>query len=140
MKKAFLLHLDKIQPSQLYISQAKLKSVLDLIEKKGFDAPPPIPVIKLRGLIVYTDGHTRAMAACLSGLEKVPVYWDEDELDLQAYEICVDWCLDEGIKSISDLKGRIIPHSDYEILWYERCKKMQEALENERKKNGDDNA
>lgn len=139
MKKAFLLHLDKIQPSQLYISQAKLKSVLNVIEKEGFEALQPIPVIRLKGFIVYTDGHTRAMAAYLSGLEKVPVYWDEDELDLQAYEICVDWCLDEGIKSISDLKGRIISHSDYEILWYERCRKMQKDLENERKRNGDDN-
>lgn len=74
------------------------------------------------------------MAAYLSGLEEVLVYWDEDELDLQAYEICVDWCLDEEIKSISDLKDRIIPHSDYEILWYERCRKMQEDLENKKER------
>ncbi|WP_420170097.1 ParB N-terminal domain-containing protein [Kosmotoga olearia] len=134
LEKAFLLHLDKIQPSQLYISQAKLKRVLDIIEKEGFEALPPIPVIRLKGFIIYTDGHTRAMAAYLSGLEEVLVYWDEDELDLQAYEICVDWCLDEEIKSISDLKDRIIPHSDYEILWYERCRKMQEDLENKKER------
>ncbi len=107
---------------------------------EGFEALPPIPVIRLKGRIIYTDGHTRAMAAYLNGLKEVLVYWDEDDLDLQAYEICVDWCLDEGIRSIFDLKDRIVPHSDYEILWYERCKKMQEKLENERKTNERDNA
>jgi len=58
------MELDKIQPSQLYISSAKLKSVM-----KNFASKPslmePIPIKKLGDRIVFVDGHTRAFAALL---------------------------------------------------------------------------
>ncbi|WP_053001288.1 hypothetical protein [Kosmotoga pacifica] len=84
--------------------------------------------IGLNGLITYTDSHTRAMAAYLNGLTELPVYWDEDELDLQAYEICVNWCIAEGIRSIFDLKARIIPRSDYKIPCIKDAKKCSRTL------------
>ena len=42
--------------------------------------------------------------------------------------ICVQWCKDEGITSIFDLKLRIVNHREYEELWYERCRLMQDGL------------
>lgn len=81
------------------------------------------------------DGHTRAFAAFLHNVSAIPVYWEDEELDWDAYEICVDWCKGEGIRTIEDLKNRVVSQEDYEILWYRRCEKMQQNLaERKRKK------
>ncbi|MEM1551364.1 MAG: hypothetical protein QXH03_01685 [Candidatus Bathyarchaeia archaeon] len=55
-------------------------------------------------------------------------------MDWDAYKICIEWCKEEGIRNIADLKGRIVSRWEYEKLWYERCEKMQRALETRRKR------
>jgi hypothetical protein len=92
----------------------------------------PIPVKKLGDDVIFVDGHTRAFAAYLCGVSEVPVYWEDEELDWEAYEICVEWCRESGIRRISDLKNRVVPQKDYEILWYKRCENMQRSLEKKR--------
>jgi len=89
---------------------------------------PPIPIKILGGEWVITDGHTRTFAAYLAGLERVPVYHDQDELDWDAYRICVAWCKAAGIISVADLRGRILTPEDYEQLWLARCRAMQAEL------------
>ena len=132
MPKTFMMKLDKIQPSQLYISSEKLSNVM-----KNFNANSiePIPVKKLGDDIIFVDGHTRAFATYLHGLKEIPVYWEYEELDWEAYKICVEWCKKEGIYTIADLENRVIPHREYEILWYRRCEEMQRSLEAKRKQN-----
>ena len=132
MPKTFMMKLDRIQPSQLYISSEKLSKVM-----KNFNANSiePIPVKKLGDDIIFVDGHTRAFAAYLHGLKEIPVYWEYEELDWEAYKICVEWCKKEGIYTIADLENRVIPHREYEILWYRRCEEMQRNLEAKRKQN-----
>jgi hypothetical protein len=134
MLKAFMMELSKIQPSQLYISSEKLAHVLACLKVKKMKLDEPLPIKRLGEQIVLVDGHTRAFAMFLEGISEVPVYWEEDELDWDAYRICVEWCKKEGINTVTDLKSRIIPHSKYKILWLERCRKMQENLEAERQK------
>ncbi|MEM3466930.1 MAG: hypothetical protein QW566_10710, partial [Candidatus Jordarchaeales archaeon] len=56
----------------------------------------------------------------------------DEELDWEAYEICVKWCRENGIRGISDLRNRVVPQKDYEILWYRRCEEMQQDLEKKR--------
>ncbi|MGD8506566.1 MAG: hypothetical protein PVF15_07890 [Candidatus Bathyarchaeota archaeon] len=133
MTKTFFMKLDEIQPSQLYISSDKLSKVMKSFPSKPISVEP-IPIKKLRDQIVFVDGHTRAFAAFQYGFSKVPVYWEYEELDWEAYEICVEWCKKEGIHTIADLKSRVIPHQKYEKLWYERCTKMQKELKAKRKK------
>ena len=133
-EKVFLMPLEAVQPSQLYISQEKRITLQDLIDFTDLSAIPPIPVRILGNEIVMTDGHTRAFGAYLAGQEKLPVNWDQDELDWEAYQICVDWCHEEGIHLIGDLEGRLITPEDYERLWYQRCREMQSKLADERKK------
>jgi hypothetical protein len=127
VQRTFLLLLDKIQPTQLYINSGKLSAVQQAI------GPEPVPVKKLNGRIIFTDGHTRAFAAHLAGRKEIEVFWDEDELDWEAYQICVDWCLEEGIRTIADLNGRVIGAEQYETQWLERCRRMQEGLAREHK-------
>lgn len=130
----FLMPLEEMQPSQLYISQEKLIALQNEIDFSKLSSIPPLPVKKLGDEIVMTDGHTRAFGAYLSGHEKLPVYWDPDELDWEAYQICVDWCQENGIYSIADLSDRLVTPEDYERLWYQRCREMQSKLADARKK------
>ena len=132
--KIVMKDLEDLQPSQLYISLEKLKKVqsrFDFSNPTGID---PIPVKVLEGKQVMTDGHTRALAAYLAGLSAVPTYADPDDLDWDAYQICVDWCRAEGIYSVADLADRVVNPEDYERLWYQRCRKMQSELANKRDK------
>ena len=125
-----LVSLRDLQPSQLYISQEKLSKVQIDFDVKCLNKLEPIPYKDLDGLKVMTDGHTRAFTAFLAGCATVPAYPDPDELDWEAYQICVGWCHAEAIHSIQDLKERVISTEDYEHLWLNRCREMQTELAN----------
>ena len=135
MTKAFMMKLDEIQPSQLYISSEKLNEVMKTIAPMKPEAIEPIPIKKLGSRIIFVDGHTRAFAAFLHGFPMIPVYWEDEELDWDAYAICVEWCKKEGIRTIADLKSKVVPQKDYEILWYRRCEKMQQDLAKRKQEN-----
>ncbi|MGC9336201.1 MAG: hypothetical protein ACP5JJ_18820, partial [Anaerolineae bacterium] len=92
----------------------------------------PLPVKRLGGRVVLTDGHTRAFVAWQSGRTEVEVEWDRDELDWEAYELCVAWCEAEGIHKVADLAHRIVPPEEYAVVWLERCARMQRQLAAER--------
>jgi len=97
----FKANLADLQPSQLYISAEKLREVERSLGSDELGTIDPLPLKGLGGRTVLTDGHTRAFAAYRQGWECVLVYWDTDELDWEAYEICVRWCLEEGIHSVA---------------------------------------
>ena len=82
--------------------------------------------------MILTDGHTKVFAAFLSGFKEINAYWETDELDWEAYEICVDWCVEEGIRSVADLKDKVVEFEDFEALWYKRCQAMHKTLEEKR--------
>ena len=130
MNEAFLVALDRLQPSQLYISAEKLRRVMALYDPQRPESHDPIPIAQFSGQLVMTDGHTRAFAAWSSGLAEVPVVWDEDELDWEAYEICVQWCEQEGIRTIVDLEDKIVDSQAYQRQWLDRCAAMHRALAN----------
>ena len=128
MIEAFPMRLDSIQPSQLYICSEKLEAVMQILKTKH-GSLEPIPVKKLGNETVFVDGHTRAFAAYLLGLSEVNVYWEDEKLDWDEYAVCVDWCKQEGIRTIADLKNRVVHEKEYEELWHKRCEKMQQDLQ-----------
>ncbi len=129
-KKKFLeMELINIQPSQLYISKQKLATVKEKFNLKDIATLKPIPVKKIKNTIFYTDGHTRAFAAYQEGYTRIPVTWEDEELDWEMYEICIKWCKDEGLYSIADLGSRIVDQKEYEILWYKRCDDLHKKLD-----------
>jgi adenosyl cobinamide kinase/adenosyl cobinamide phosphate guanylyltransferase len=132
MADIFVMKLDQIQPSQLFVSSEKLSDVLRDYDRLKPELLEPLPVKKLGEEIVLTDCHTIALAAHLRGISDVRVYWDDEESDWEAYQICVDWCKKEGVHSIADLKKRVVPAKEFEVLWRERCKKMVQDLEAKR--------
>lgn len=132
MKKIFIMAITRIQPSQLYVNSAKLALILKKIDPRRLCSIAPVPIKKLNNQIIFTDGHTRALAAFLRGFKKINVFWDKDDLDWELYEQCVEWCQKEGIKTIADLRDRIISPGKYKILWLNRCEKLYRSLEKKR--------
>lgn len=134
MKSSFNMKLSKIQISQLYISKQKLEKVNAKFNPQDSSTLGLIPIKKLWNTIFYTDGHTRAFAAYKAGLTKIPVIWEDTELDWELYKICIQWCKDEELFTIADLSRRVINHKNYEILWYKRCENLQNKLNFESRK------
>lgn len=106
--ETFKINLIDLQPSQIYICSDKLSTIEREMQKIDDNTFEPLPVKRIGSRIVLTDGHTRAFVAFRKGLKAVNTYWDTDELDWEAYEICIEWCLEEGIHSITDFQKRII--------------------------------
>lgn len=121
MTEPFFISLNQIQPSQLYINNDKLSSLIHRYNSIGNHLYHPVTLKKLDGRIIFTDGHTRAFALFISQEKQVKAIWDVDELDWDAYRRCVQWCRDEKIYSIFDLKDRTINSEEYEKLWINRC-------------------
>ncbi|NWG11723.1 hypothetical protein HXY33_08290 [Candidatus Bathyarchaeota archaeon] len=136
MTKTFMMKLSKLQPSQLYISSEKLAEVMKTFDSANPEIIEPIPIKQLGNELIFVDGHTRAFAAFLHNFSEVPVYWEDEELDWDAYEICVAWCKKERIHTIADLKNKVVSQKDYEILWYRRCEEMQQNLAKRQQKEG----
>ncbi len=126
--RILIMELSKIQPSQLYISSGKLYQVMKEFDPINMGTLSPIPIKKLGNDIIYTDGHTRAYAAYLKGLSSIRVFYDEDELDWEAYEICVKWCKEAEIYTIADLKDRIVSDKEYALLWDKKCDILHREL------------
>lgn len=133
MAATFTVILLELQPSQLYISSEKLAEMLRTVDFSTPDALDPLPIKRLGTKTILTDGHTRAFAAFRSGLSQARAFWDTDELDWEAYQICVDWCIQEGISSIADLADRVVSPQEYDELWHKRCDAMHRMLEDKRR-------
>ncbi|MGY5852524.1 MAG: hypothetical protein RTU92_03045 [Candidatus Thorarchaeota archaeon] len=102
------------------------------IKEESVENLTPIPIKLLDGENVSTDGHTRMFALSLLGYDEVVCEWEDIEMDWEAYRIYVKWCKDEGITTIHDLKGKIVNTYDYQRLWLDRCRVMEEELEAQR--------
>ena len=125
--------LKDLQPSQFYISQAKLSNIQAWFHKDDLSNFEPLPVKVLDGIPVLTDGHTRAVSAILAGLESVPLVYDEDELDWKLYSYCVKQCKQRGIHSPYDLVDRVISAYEYEEKWIGWCEQISSKLQQNQK-------
>ncbi len=123
---------ENLQPSQLWISEQKLAQVENELLTCGHKCLKPISVKPIDSKLVITDGHTRVVALIRYGFAAIPCIIDIDNLDWEAYKICIGWCLEEGIFGANRLLENIISHEDYETLWISRCKAMHDDLDRKR--------
>ena len=121
--------LDELQPSQFCISEKKLRAVREWFDPACLSGFEPIPVKLLDGVPVMTDGHTRAACALLSGIGSVPLAWDPDDLDWDAYRACVAECRKRQVLSAADLTRHIVPEAEYAEIWDRWCDALHAGLE-----------
>lgn len=133
MTDIFYKKILEIQPSQLYISKVKLEKILKEMDPNNPVLEEPIPIKEIDNELVYLDGHTRALAMYILGAKEVPVIWEPEEWDWEAYRICIKWCKEEGVLSIEQLIHRVVNEVYYQKLWLDRCSEMHKELEEKRK-------
>ena len=119
-----------MQPSQYCILEKKLSEINKWFNSDDMGNFEPIPIKMLDNDIVITDGHTRAVVALKAGLKKVPVVWDEDDLNWEMCKECVEECKRQDITSPNDLLNRIIPEEECDTKWNKWCDAMQEKISN----------
>ena len=129
MENVFYMNLDELFPSQLFLNREKIEFFNKHINPFVLDKIPPISIRKFGNKTVFLDGHTRAFLAYEHGLTQVPVYWEPEEYDWELYEICIQWCLENHIHHISDLKTRILERGSFEKMWIGKCQAQEKELE-----------
>lgn len=122
----FMLDISKLTPSQLYISEEKLYKVNQWFHGDVAEIKNPIPIKKLAGRLLITDGHTRTVAAWLAGVREVPCIWDTDDMDWAAYAADIALCAEEGVTTVEKLAGRIVSADNYKRLWNDRCDLLED--------------
>ncbi len=122
----FLYPIQKLTPSQLYISEEKLKKVYTWFDG-DVSKIQPISIKSIAGRVLIVDGHTRVVAAWSSGIKEIPCEWENYQWDWTAYASDITMCAEEGITSVHNLMNRIVSTEDYQRLWRDRC----DDLENE---------
>ncbi|MCL2415285.1 MAG: hypothetical protein FWD01_00570 [Defluviitaleaceae bacterium] len=119
----------KIQPSQFYISEQKLKDC-----KKWIKSPQDIFVpitISEDGKTIALDGHTRIRAALDLGYDSIFVY--EEETGKYIFDFA-DETMRRGINCVADME--IISAEEYQEKWHKFCDDFFDALGNLENANG----
>lgn len=117
------MKLQDIKPSQLYLNQEKITR-LRTFDPFNLSQNTPLPIKQLGNDIFFTDGHTRAFLYFKAGVTEIPVYWDEDVLNMSLYQTCLEWCRKQKITSIGDLEHHVITNETFEELWIKRCQRL----------------
>lgn len=118
----FMLPINKLQPSQFYLSEQKVEAVRRWFTKETLK---PLPVKRLGERIFLTDGHSRAFVAYEQGMTEVPVVWDED--DWPFYDACVLACEERGVFTVKDLKHRQLSPREFEEKWLGFCSQFKNS-------------
>ena len=126
--QTFEVRLLELQPSQIYVSLAKLKTVEYMLYCGCGKTFLPVTVARFENQLILTEGHTRALALYLQGYQTISAIWEPLPLTEKMYQQCLRWCQDAEVFSVADLAPRIIEHETFEILWLQRCRQEQQQL------------
>jgi len=118
---AYLCEISAIQPSQFYISEAKLASCKTWVRSREDIF---VPVVINDGKHISLDGHTRMRAALDLGYTSVYVY--EEEYDETMFHF-VDEAVRRQIYSVSDME--VVSGEEYECKWNRFCDDLFARLE-----------
>lgn len=123
----FRVRIDQLQPSQPYLSKARLENIM----RNTAFLLRPVAVRELNGRLCAIDGHERLMALHNLGRAEVDVYIDDSERDGKIWKKCVEICMKEGISSILDLENRFVSPSGFRQLWIEKKRELKKEVESQ---------
>ena len=118
----------ELHPTQLYLSEKKLKAIQNLYQSAETFNINPISVLAFGDYLLITDGHHRAYQALLLGQDTISAEWDKDGSD-EIYALYAQVCEKRKIYSVLDLKNHILPQDEYEAKWYNWCDGFNQAAE-----------
>lgn len=116
----------ELHPTQLYLSEKKLKAIQNLYQSVETFNMDPISVLSFGDRLLITDGHHRAYQALLLGQDTISAEFDRDGDD-ELYHLYAQACEKRKIYSVLDLKNHILPQDEYEARWYNWCDGFNQA-------------
>ena len=122
------VNIKNLQPTQLYLSEKKLKAIQNLYQSAETFNINPISVLAFGDCFLITDGHHRAYQALLLGQDTISAEFDRDGGD-ELYHLYAQACEKRKIYSVLDLKNHILPQDEYEAKWYNWCDGFNQAAE-----------
>ena len=120
------VNIKNLHPTQLYLSEKKLKAIQNLYQSAETFNMAPISVLSFGDYLLITDGHHRAYQALLAGQDTISAEFDRDGGD-DLYALYAQACEERKIDSVLDLKNRILPQDEYEAKWYNWCDGFNQA-------------
>ena len=111
--QVFWLNVAKIQPSQIYISEDKMKAISTFIND---ETDIIIPVAVINKNYVSLDGHTRLYYAYQKGFKKVRVLLSDFDPTITKF---VEESTNRGVYNVSDMI--LLSHNEYLKKWYSLC-------------------
>ena len=120
------VNIKNLHPTQLYLSEKKLKAIQNLYQSAETFNMDPINVLAFGDRLLITDGHHRAYQALLLGQDTISAEWDKDGGD-EIYALYAQVCEERKIYSVLDLKNHILPQDEYEAKWYNWCDGFNQA-------------
>ena len=120
------VNIKNLQPTQLYLSEKKLKAIQNLYQSAETFNINPISVLAFGDCFLITDGHHRAYQALLLGQDTISAEFDRDGGD-ELYHLYAQACEKRKIYSVLDLKNHILPQDEYEAKWYNWCDGFNQA-------------
>ena len=122
------VNIKNLHPTQLYLSEKKLKAIQNLYQSTETFNMAPISVLSFGDYLLITDGHHRAYQALLLGQDTISGEFDRDGGD-ELYHLYAQACEKRKIYSVLDLKNHILPQDEYEAKWYNWCDGFNQAAE-----------
>ena len=122
------VNIKDLHPTQLYLSEKKLKAIQNLYQSAETFNINPISVLAFGNCFLITDGHHRAYQALLVGQDTISAEFDRDGGD-ELYHLYAQACEKRKIYSVLDLKNHILPQDEYEAKWYNWCDGFNQAVE-----------
>ena len=121
------VNIKNLQPTQLYLSEKKLKAIQNLYQSAETFNINPVSVLAFGDCFLITDGHHRAYQALLLGQDTISAEFDRDGGD-ELYHLYAQACEKRKIYSVLDLKNHILPQDEYEAKWYNWCDGFNQAM------------
>ena len=122
------VNIKNLHPTQLYLSEKKLKAIQNLYQSAETFNMAPISVLSFGDYLLITDGHHRAYQALLLGQDTISAEFDRDGGD-ELYHLYAQACEKRKIYSVLDLKNHILAQDEYEAKWYNWCDGFNQAAE-----------
>ena len=122
------VNIKNLHPTQLYLSEKKLKAIQNLYQSAETFNMAPISVLSFGDYLLITAGHHRAYQALLLGQDTISAEFDRDGGD-ELYHLYAQACEKRKIYSVLDLKNHILPQDEYEAKWYNWCDGFNQAVE-----------
>jgi len=123
-RETFTIRIDQLQPSQPFLSQARLDNIL----RNTAFLLRPVHVREINGRYFLNEGHERCFALYSTGRATIEAYVDNSDTDLEIWKRCVEITVDSGVANISDLSEKILAPAMFRQLWVQRKKDMKAQL------------